>query len=587
MIVLFLACMAIYMANGTSIGSGDTVPNTLLGFNLLEHQKIDFDNFRGSTYQPANCYWFKNIPSGHLVSLYPIGSAVVSFPICVVFWAHLKAINTQVDITSSAFEPYRQSFEHLAASTIASFSVALFYLVSRLKFTRMTSLITTCVFAFATNEWVTCSSGLWQHGSSNLMLLGTFYGLLRANHETMNSKQKALLLAAGLCCGLLLVIRPTNLIFFLVAVCYCLVRFRAASLYFLVGLSSAVPCLVYNLMNFGNLIGGYGGNQFNGVFSFANFQTSCLGTLFSPGRGLLVYSPVLVFSSVGIWQLLRKLKSLTDDEQIILLLTGASLLYISFFFFYGMWWGGHCYGPRFMTEALPVLVFLTNYFVSNIFENRSLINTLAAAIFSLLLAFSLAVQVVGAFGLGGNEWNPIPLNVDEFQWRLWSTHDSPIERHARSLFHTLFPDSPQPGNQPTALIGKVLSATDESGHTLASPLIVHSGESKVLRVAVQNLGTTKWTGYESGVTSARVCLEATVVDQTTHDAEPAGILYVASSPGHGQESAAIGKVTFPSKCGDYLLVAPLTWTNKLGTKIPNSPFVMKVQVVPPPLPEGQ
>lgn len=577
--ILFLICLAVYLANGTIIASADTVPNTLLGFNFLQHHRIDFDNFRGTGYQSPSSYWLKNMPSGHLNSIYPIGPALISFPICVCFWVYLKLIHVQLDITSFAFEHYRQLFEHLAASTIASLSVVLFYLSSRLKFSQTTALTTSCVFAFATNMWVTCSQALWQHGSSNLMLLATFYSLLRACRATTKPKLRVCLMAAGLCCGLLPVIRPTNLIFLIAFVLYPLRRFRVEALFFLLGCLSLVPGLSYNNVYFGTLLGGYGNPMGPFGIALVYFQASCLGILFSPSRGLFVYSPVLIFSASGIWQLLKKLQSATDEEQLIMCLTVASLLHCSVYFFYYMWWGGHCYGPRFMTEALPMLVFLINWFIAEIARNKSIVNRLKSALFALLFTFSLGVQIVGAFGLGGLTWNPIPLNVDQFQWRLWRIHDSQIERHCRSLFHRLFDDKKRAVCYPGRMLGKVLSLSDENGNNLAIPLIAVPGEHKVLKMELENIGTVKWIGYESGVETEQTCVETTLVDKLTNAKVPAGVLYVASSPRPGQKSLASGEITFPGKCGEYLLLARLACKNMTISVPLMPPFVMNVQVL--------
>lgn len=578
-VVLFVACMAIYLANGNVIGSGDSVPNTLWGFNLLENHRIDFDIFRERLAQDPGCYYFVNSPNGHISSFYPIGPAFVSFPLCVCMWAGLKAMHVPIDITSPSFEQYRLTFEHFAASSITSLAVVFFYLSSRLKFERRTALITTCVFAFSTNTWVTCSQALWQHGSSNLMLLAAFYVLLRASLETKKCEGRKWLLLAGFCLGLMPVIRPTNLIFSFAALLYSLFCLRSEVVFLCLGTLSVVPGLVYNLIYFGTWLGAYGKIIGIGGISFACFPGSCLGTLFSPSRGLFVYSPVLVFSFVGVWRLLKKIQFLTRDELLILFLAAASLLHGFIYFFYYMWWGGHCYGPRLMTESLPMLAFVIGYFVEDNEKKKLCINGIASALFKLTFAFSCFVQIVGAFGTSDTSWNLCPLNVDQYQGRLWSMHDTQIERHCRALFQKLVGGNRQASSYSENLFGKVVSVSDEFGKVLDDHFVVFSGEHKILRMAVQNLGTAKWVGYESGLEPGQTYLEVTLVNKMTNERLPAGYLYVAGSPKTGQKCISIGDITFPSKPGDYLLLARLCWKNTHAWQLIAQPFVMNLHVL--------
>lgn len=483
-VILFFACMVIYLSNGSILSTGDSIPNTLLGFNLLDNHRWDFDNFRGSYYQSNSCYWFVNTPGGHFVAKYPIGPAIVSFPVCVCFWTYMKLMHPHIDITSSAFEPYRQSFEHLAAGIVASLCVLLFYLCSRLMFARKTALTSTFIFAFATSMWTTCALALFQHGIACLMLLATFYCLLRANRQSTGRGRGVWLLAAGLCCGLLPVVRPAHIVFVFCALLYCLMHYRAQAAAFLIGMVSVVPGLLYNCAYFGIWLGGYVLNIYD--FSFANLKISGwgLGPFLCPNRGLFIYSPVLIFSFVGLWRLIRKARKFSADDGLVFLLTGASVINSFVYCFFLQWHGGWCYGPRYMTEALPMLGFLLNYFLSAAGatpcvapaavlslqsgagmttggfpsggidlsprsgtggpDRRSLANRITMSIFVLLAAFSVFVQVVGAFGPSGFWWNAIPSNITVYPDRVWSWRNGQIEWHTRAFFQRLS-GSPQSG----------------------------------------------------------------------------------------------------------------------------------------------
>jgi hypothetical protein len=81
------------------------------------------------------------------------------------------------------------------------------------------------------------------------------------------------------------------------------------------------------------------------------------GTLLSPSRGLLVFSPFLLPVA---WALLRGRAQRAPHERPLLLLCGTWLgtqvLLVSL---KGNWWGGYSFGPRLLTEALPAAAALT------------------------------------------------------------------------------------------------------------------------------------------------------------------------------------------------------------------------------------
>ncbi len=581
-VILFIACVTIYLANGRPLGSGDTITNTLIGFNLLENHRIDCENFRDKFHHHSNSYWFVDAPNGQLVPYYPIGPAIVSFPICVGYWAYLKTLHGELDITSATFENHRQTFEHLSSSMIATASVVLFFLSSRILFNFRTAIITSLVFAFCTNVWVTSSQALWQHGCSNLMNLGTFYALLRANRATVDSARKLWIFAAGVCCGMLPAIRPSGLLFLFAFGVYCFTQFKRELWLFCLGMLSSLPSLAYNLKYSGSLLGGYKSLINSTRFSASHIYPSVVGTLFSPNRGLFVFCPVIVFAWSGIAHLANNIRSLNKDTFLILLFSGASFLHCSLFSLFNVWWAGHCYGPRYMTDGMPAFIFLINYFVFSAFSTTSLKNTVAIIAFAILSLYSMFVQIVGAFGHGGDGWNAYPLNVDRYHQRLWDTEDTAIKRHFTALRNRLFVSSEPTNKNPQYLFGKVLSIVDQSGNPLPQPLVVHSGEEIVLQAEVQNLGSIRWTGYLAGDEGRQ-----SYVDVSFSEKDIAGsnnnnnnFLYVAKRLRPVEKGIALGVVTFPSTCGEYKLNAQIEWGNIAGNRFTREPFLLDVKVVP-------
>ena len=102
--------------------------------------------------------------------------------------------------------------------------------------------------------------------------------------------------------------------------------------------------LAYNAVRFGNpLETGYAGE----VGSFSTpFLEGLRGLWTSPGRGLLLYCPLVVPALFGLRRLPRAVALYVAGS-----LVGLTLLYAK----WHMWEGGWCWGPRFLVPALPLL----------------------------------------------------------------------------------------------------------------------------------------------------------------------------------------------------------------------------------------
>jgi hypothetical protein len=88
-----------------------------------------------------------------------------------------------------------------------------------------------------------------------------------------------------------------------------------------------------------------------------------------------------------------------------------------------MWWAGHSFGPRFMTDIVPFLVFFLAF-------NFRLSNTIgvwaqtAISICILVLALiSVTIHARGAFRYSTWAWYYIPQNIDENPRRAWDWRD--------------------------------------------------------------------------------------------------------------------------------------------------------------------
>lgn len=599
-LLIFGVCIGVYLANHATQSSQDTLPNSLLALNWLENHTLHFDVFRSI----LPVHFLALAPNGHVTSTYPIGVAILSFPLYCLFFIYLKALSffqihflngpgININIADPAFEPYRQMFEKLAGTILTAFSVVLFYLSVRLKFEQGTALLTTFVFAFATSIWSTSSQGLWQHTGNTVLLTGAMLCFLKA-HRTTGRAQKCLLIVAGFCSGLLPGTRTTSLLYAIALLLYAIAIYRRTALYFVLGFSSILFNIVWNLYYFGFhwsglLIGGYTRyDKSHGTFmqrfyrwTIPQFVEGSLGLLINPNVGLLVFSPITLFALPGIRRAFQQ--RFQKDELLLGVLAIASVGIFLQYCFFTVWSGGGSYGSRYLTDIMPVLCYFIAYFVAGatvpeqdagdekerrtrlsipVFRRVGGKGVQQSVWFGLALVYSVYVQIIGVFGT--TAWYHVPFGiplVSSFptitEGRLWQIQDGAIERHTRSLYYRIVKPLPDPVQYLGQLAGRIDAITiGEDNRPLLNPLIQPTQRQNfvALNARVTNTGTTVWYGYETGMTVAIACVQVQIVG-TDPQKTPLGTfpLFVSGNIAPGEEAIATGYIRLPETPGDYRL----------------------------------
>jgi hypothetical protein len=305
--------------------------------------------------------------------------------------------------------------EKLAASLIAGFSVAAMYFLLVAFTTHRRALLLAVAFGFGTTAWTTSSQALWQHGPGVLFIILTLAALTRRPDSPW---------LAGLCAGLAVACRPTNLFLLLAVIAvvgYTRRSIRDSAMIATTAALIGLPIAVYNVITFGDVRGGYSMVH----DSFRGFLPEGLaGILISPSRGLLIFSPILLVGFAGLYFVSRNGTLRGSPVYLVAALFLASQLL--FFGWWVMWWGGWSYGPRLLTEAAAALVVLSVPAVERLRSRRW-----AAPMFSVLLIWSVCVQAVGAFAYTYAGWNATPVSVDIDRSRLWDWRDWQLRYTAR------------------------------------------------------------------------------------------------------------------------------------------------------------
>jgi hypothetical protein len=125
------------------------------------------------------------------------------------------------------------------------------------------------------------------------------------------------------------------------------------------------------------------------------------GLMLSPSRGLLVYSPFMIFALAGATQAWRR-KEFAALRPLPLAILALWMIASCYF----KWWGGWCFGYRPIVDTMPLLAVLLVPVINWLFERRA-----ALAVGAALLAWSVAVQWVGVWSYNELDWNSPPEGI--------------------------------------------------------------------------------------------------------------------------------------------------------------------------------
>lgn len=481
-LLLFFAAVLVYSANGRAIGSGDTLPARYLPFSLLRERDFDLDEFpflygeeiRRTSPLVDGIPYFLRYRDGHYFSAYPPGAALLALPVYLLpVLAGLPPLS-----------PWVPFLEKLAATVITALSgVFLFWTLRELVAERW-ALRIAIIYAFGTSSLSVSSQALWQHGPSQFFLALLLYLLVKG------MKEERYLPYAGFALASSIVMRPTNALIALPLGAFVLSRYRHLLCRFVL---FALPPLLflfsYHLLHFGSAWAGSDHATVPPPAFFAQIPLleGLSGLLLSPSRGLFVYSPVLLFSLVGIGRAWGKgpsvLKPLSLGPLLVL------LVYSKWF----MWWGGHSYGPRMLADITPLLCFFL-YPVCEELERRRLLK----GTFLLLAGLSIGAHTLGAFFYDGR-WDQ-RAEIDRNYPRLWSWKGSPLAYYGREAAfrarQLVSPVARQFLRLPTSADAPQRLAASYTVPPI--PLEVFSGEPLTISVTATNTGQAVWLASSAG-----------------------------------------------------------------------------------------
>lgn len=527
--MFFLSCF-FFNLNFRKLGSFDSVASSLLPFNLWEGNGLVLDSL-AEIYPAGQRYSIVRSRHGHAVSLYPIVTPLLATPLYLP-WKIAKSAGIV-----EGLGPWPPILEKYAASAIAAASVAaVFLLLDRLT-RRRHALILTAAYALGTSTWTISSQSLWPHGTAELLLALCLLLLLERNPGPLP------LTLLGLSAGLLTANRPVAVVFSLAVAALVLRRNGPRAWpFFAASLLVAALWIAYNTTHFESFLGGYGDwRTADGkpIWMASSGLRGFAGLLIS-NRGLLVFSPFLLLFFAAPRAALAKFPGLG-------LLLFACLAFLYLCARTPDWAGGYSYGPRFATDALPVLI------LAMVGPLERLSSLAGKTLFALALAFSIFLQAVGAFCFPGGD------SGSEYHGFWNARRSSPVLAFQAGLqtphfTYVLFPSL----GVRTSLPQKGVAAA----YAWAAPLprIWRARESHRIALRVANAGDSRWSSFGGWMGFGAVRLNAfwrSAADGPRH-AFPPSDFWFAAHLGPGESTTRRVLIRAPNASGRFQLCVGLS-----------------------------
>ena len=352
---------------------------------------------------PESDYRVYQLESGGLVNHYTIGNAIAAVPLLPLLNWRYRHVSNRV-WRSMLITP-------LLAKVYAAASVALFFLVARLLARKTWQVIVlTVLFALVTPHVSNHVGGYWSHNPGAFFLLTALALLLVDNGRWAWTAAFPLAFST--------VLRPDMIVVTVGLTVYLFLHHRKQFVPFAIG-GGAIAALYVGhcLVTYGTLVQPYQGPVDEIATSFPSVLKGLAGLVASPNRGLLVFTPVFIFSLLACAMIWRGKRT----RLMLRYLSIIVLAHLAFNALWPVWWAGWSYGPRLFAGIAPLWALL----LLPVLEDGKRSARLGLACAGLFSAF---VQLRGLSSREVHDWNGTPASVNEDPSRLWDWSDMQMFR---------------------------------------------------------------------------------------------------------------------------------------------------------------
>ena len=413
----------IYLCNGRAINSTDTLPTALTTLALLRGEGVYVDRFFPATGEGGGISYGFATKHGHVLSRYPVAPALIVLPVVIPAALVGERANPGWSRHPVNGPRFIMSMCRLGATVLVVLSaLALHRILWDLGLgASRVAVPAVLAAALGSDLWVIASQSIWQHGPAALMLTLTVWLLLPAGPSRLR------LFLAGVTSALMVACRATDLVFALAALAVVAGSKPRRLAWFLPApIVIGAALIAFNVWFFDNPAGGQAElealhpktHAVAGTWS-GDLAGGFLGTMISPNRGLLIFSPWVAVTLATAPFYART----AAFPPIVRYFLVALIPYTLILSKYAVWWGGHSFGPRYWTDVMPL--FAIGLAASLDWSYRRCRPVAALAV--VAIAVAIAIQAIGAFYYPST-WNFDPSNVDLHHERLWDWRDNELWR---------------------------------------------------------------------------------------------------------------------------------------------------------------
>lgn len=402
--VIFFLAIAVFLGP-VRYTKGDSYYSLLASESLVQHGTLALDAYCPIIQDCDRNYRIMKV-NGHYYDYLPAGSSVLSAP--------FVGVANIFGISMVKYEDYMQRV--LVYCSLLAIAFLLYFIAVRFLSTR-SSVFISLTFLFGTSIISTLGAALWSH---NIAMMCSLSAILFSLKLCIDSNKKHVLTVAlflflaYFCRPTLSLLAPFILLFI-----------------FSYDKKSAVKCVLYlslflgafflsNQYIYSTLSTPYYLHMLEGTEKSTWVLDALYGTLFSPSRGLFVFSPFLLI--LFLFGFGYKKMATYKKSWLWIAIAWPIVHWISISQF-SDWWAGYAFGPRYMVDCLPGIFMLSIAawpMRSRIYLNLFLVASIGLSIFinTVQGRFNIdaAINWNKDFPTDNKIWYPDHLRKSLFDW---------------------------------------------------------------------------------------------------------------------------------------------------------------------------
>ncbi len=354
-VALWVITLIIFLASPV-LQMNDSLYSMLTAESLIQNFSPDLNSYSipdfeadlpFATVRGHHAYQLVRI-NGKLLYGFPHGSSVLSAPFVALM--NLFGVSAATGDRKFNLRGEVVTQKILAAILSASLVTVLFW-TAGLVLSLPSSAVIALGAGLGTQVWSTASRGMWSHTWE--IALGSMVVYLLLAAEIRKTPLRAVQLATLL--SWMFFVRPTAVVPVICVSTYILLRRpKEFAIFATAGALWLAAFIGYSIQIFGTYFPFYYTSYYPPPTVHFNPRLALYATLLSPSRGIFILSPITGWALFLVMKYRRFIRPRSLTIMALSTITGVWLVNLS----QPGWWGGACYGPRYLTDAMPWFVLL-------------------------------------------------------------------------------------------------------------------------------------------------------------------------------------------------------------------------------------